>query len=184
MEVTPDCYGFHTMKRLMIPLVVTIAVLSGCTTVSHSDRFAIRDASASPDSESGYIYGVFALAPSAPRLVDRAVRFENETISEVYFIEFSEGSNPILVPVPPGTYTADFGIYSWDMFYWARTGQYRSVLGSTNDVSFQVEPGKIYYVGQFTTDLFRVEYEADAALLGSLYPSFEGIPVENVLDSD
>ena len=161
------------MKR-SIGLIIVIAIItaiSGCMTTTYNERVKYITGTDSPDNSKAYFYGKFT-NEDIP-IIDRAVIFWNRETKAKLTFQLLKSDKFVLLPVEPGKYHNTFVLYSWDIFYWYGAGKYN--VSSRLEKDFTVVPGKIYYVGSFTSKRFTYNFKEDTKAFYEKYPNFKSV---------
>jgi hypothetical protein len=102
-----------------------------------------------PVANAAYLYGRFRLVHDSQGLgrLRMGLIVEGESNAQNYTIEFIPDGTPSMIAVKPGTYRMKKVLFAyWD---YARHGE-KQIPEDKLTKAFKAEPGKAYYLGDFT----------------------------------
>ena len=150
-----------TLKFLVVALLGFVG-LTGCVTRTYLDSTPPITTTSELSVDHAYFYGTFGEGPN--RAGTQVIRFQETESGDWINLPLAEFEDPILVEVPAGTYQNTFGVYTFDVFYWYRRGEYPGPASQLSD-PFTVETGTVYYVGTFGPEFFLDFEGAQAAFI-------------------
>lgn len=160
------------LRFLPVLFFTSVFLLAGCTTAKpYSANESVQvNRYDQPNPSIAYFLVSSELNPEAGTRVVMFKTNMNKRIS----IDINQDPPYKLIKVLPGDYSTDFGLYTWDMFYWYRGAEYQ--IAKEYKKPFTVEPNTVYYIGHFTDTAFTIPSDYNK-IITDYYPGFDGVPV-------
>ena len=170
--LSPSKSSRKTLFASRVILATSVFILAGCATAkpySANEAVQVQRYDRPNPSIAYFLVSSEGIPEAGPKVIIFKTT-QNKRIS----IDTNPDPQIKLVKVLPGDYSTDFGLYTWDMFYWYRGAEYQ--IAKEHTKPFTVEANTVYYIGHFTDTSFTVRADYNQ-IIADYYPGFADVPV-------